>query len=83
LRLFLLSSTYLQQLIFNRRYALLPFALFCRALAPVPVGVLNLLTGAAISQSNCSATVPGSLCVPPRARSHPNSAIFLQKPNLF
>jgi hypothetical protein len=36
----------------NRRLALLPFALFLELNAPVPVGVLNLKTGAAISVSN-------------------------------
>lgn len=36
----------------NRRFALLPFALSLELLAPVPVGVLNLATGAAISVSN-------------------------------
>src|SRR6266487_6865144 len=36
----------------NRRFALLPFALFVEPSAPVPVGVLNLQTGAAISVSN-------------------------------
>src|SRR5277367_4193760 len=44
---------------------------------PVPVGVLNLLTGAAISESNCPATFRWPR-VPPRPRSHPNSAISLQ-----
>jgi hypothetical protein len=33
----------------NRRLALLPFALCKELSAPVPVGVLNLKTGAAIS----------------------------------
>jgi hypothetical protein len=35
----------------NRRLALLPFALFVERSAPVPFGVLNLQTGAAISVS--------------------------------
>jgi len=38
--------------VFPRRLALLPFALFVELLAPVPVGVLNLQSGAAISVSN-------------------------------
>ena len=35
-----------------RRIALLPFALLVELLAPVPVGVLNLESGAAISAPN-------------------------------
>ena len=36
----------------TRRIALLPFALLVELLAPVPVGVLNLESGAAISVPN-------------------------------
>jgi len=36
----------------DRRFALLPFALFVELIAPVPAGVLNFSTGAAISVSN-------------------------------
>jgi hypothetical protein len=39
-------------LFFPRRLALLPFALLVELLAPVPVGVLNLKSGAAISVPN-------------------------------
>ena len=39
-------------LFFPRRLALLPFALLVELLAPVPVGVLNLKSGAAISAPN-------------------------------
>src|SRR5579872_3541412 len=35
-----------------RRFALLPFALLSGAFAPVPVGILNLKSGAAISVPN-------------------------------
>src|SRR5437588_9665009 len=38
--------------VFPRRFALLPFALLVERLAPVPVGVLNLKSGAAISAPN-------------------------------
>jgi hypothetical protein len=41
----------------QRRFALLPFALFDGAFAPVPFGVLNI-NGAAISESNCIAPFP-------------------------
>lgn len=46
-RTLLLSRNFL-----NRRFALLPFALSVELVTPVPFGVLNLRTGAAISVSS-------------------------------
>src|SRR5688572_29022100 len=51
-RILLLLSAFPNSRFPNRRLALLPFALFVEPLAPVPVGVLNLKTGAAISVPN-------------------------------
>src|SRR5262249_57548933 len=48
------------------------------ASAPVPVGVLLLVNGAAISEPNW--TSPLETPVPPPCRSHPNPAIGSQKP---
>src|SRR6266853_4392678 len=49
--------------------------------APAPVGVLNFESGAALSESNCTPRLP-SAPVPPRPRSHPNSAMVFTKPLL-
>src|SRR6185295_14994410 len=46
-----------------------------------PVGVLNFESGAALSASNCTLQFPQAL-VPPRLRSHPNSAMVYTKPLL-
>ncbi len=61
----------------HRRFALLPFALFSGALAPVPVGVLDLWNGCCHLSTELNRLRFRKRLVPPRPRSHPNSAIWL------
>jgi len=61
----------------HRRFALLPFALFKGASAPVPVWVL-ILNGCCHLRIELNRLVPEA-SVPPRPRSHPNPAIGLTK----
>jgi hypothetical protein len=63
----------------HRRFALLPFALFSGASAPVPVGVLNLNGCCHLCIELVSLVSEAS--VPPRLRSHPNPAIGLTQHN--
>src|SRR6185436_8853442 len=64
-----------------RRLALLPFALFMEQYAPVPVGVLLSKRVLPSQNRTESPSFPETL-VPPRPRSHPNSAIGYQtEPN--
>jgi hypothetical protein len=64
----------------NRRLALLPFALLLKHLLPVPVGVLNLKR---VLPSRYRTESLSRELVPPRPRSHPNSAICNQTQKLF